>query len=110
MSAANAEDRAPTPTTKLLAPGDLVDGRYRIESYLGGGGMASVYRATHVVLEQAVAIKVVSPQIRELPGMAQRFLREARAATQLKSEHVARVSDVGTMPDGAPYMVMEYLD
>ncbi len=110
MSAANADDRAPAPTTKLLAPGDLVDGRYRIESYLGGGGMASVYRATHVVLEQAVAIKVVSPQIRELPGMAQRFLREARAATQLKSEHVARVSDVGTMPDGAPYMVMEYLD
>ncbi|MDB5217441.1 MAG: serine/threonine protein kinase [Myxococcaceae bacterium] len=112
MSAAPAEDcaPAPAPTTKLLAPGDMVDGRYRIECYLGGGGMASVYRATHVVLEQAVAIKVVSPQIRELPGMAQRFLREARAATQLKSEHVARVSDVGTMADGAPYMVMEYLD
>lgn len=110
MSAANAEESAPTRPTKLLAPGDMVDGRYRIEAYLGGGGMASVYRATHVVLEQAVAIKVVSPQIRELPGMAQRFLREARAATHLKSEHVARVSDVGTMPDGAPYMVMEYLD
>lgn len=110
MSAAPAEDCAPAPTTKTLAPGDMVDGRYRIECYLGGGGMASVYRATHVVLEQSVAIKVVSPQIRELPGMAQRFLREARAATQLKSEHVARVSDVGTMADGAPYMVMEYLD
>jgi serine/threonine protein kinase len=110
MSAAKAEDSAPAPTSKLLSPGDLVDGRYKIDCYLGGGGMASVYRATHVVLEQAVAIKVVSPQIRELPGMAQRFLREARAATQLKSEHVARVSDVGTMADGAPYMVMEYLD
>jgi serine/threonine protein kinase len=110
MSAAPAEDCAPAPATKLLAPGDMVDGRYRIECYLGGGGMASVYRATHVVLEQSVAIKVVSPSIRELPGMAQRFLREARAATQLKSEHVARVSDVGTMADGAPYMVMEYLD
>jgi predicted Ser/Thr protein kinase len=110
MSAAPAEDCAPAPPSKLLAPGDMVDGRYRIECYLGGGGMASVYRATHVVLEQSVAIKVVSPQIRELPGMAQRFLREARAATQLKSEHVARVSDVGTMADGAPYMVMEYLD
>ena len=110
MSAAPAEDRAPAPTTRLLGLGDVVDGRYRIEAYLGGGGMASVYRATHVVLEQPVAIKVVSPQIRELPGMVQRFLREARAATQLKSEHVARVSDVGTMLDGAPYMVMEYLD
>jgi hypothetical protein len=110
MSAAKVEDSAPAPTTNLLAPGDLIDGRYRIDCYLGGGGMASVYRATHVVLEQSVAIKVVSPQIRQLPGMAQRFLREARAATQLKSEHVARVSDVGSMADGAPYMVMEYLD
>ena len=110
MSASQAEEQAPAQGSTLLSPGELVDGRYRIESYLGGGGMASVYRATHIVLEQPVAIKVVSAQIRELPGMAQRFLREARAATQLKSEHVARVSDVGTMPDGAPYMVMEYLD
>lgn len=95
---------------KQLAPGDIVDRRYRIESYLGGGGMASVYRATHVLLETPVAIKVVSPQIRLLAGMAQRFLREARAATRMKGEHVARVSDVGTMPDGAPFMVMEYLE
>lgn len=110
MSAAKAEDAAPAQPARLLSPGDLIDGRYRVESFLGGGGMAAVYRATHVVLEQSVAIKVISPVIRELPGMAQRFLREARAATHLKSEHVARVSDVGTMADGAPYMVMEYLD
>jgi serine/threonine protein kinase len=110
MSAAKAEESVPIPATKLLEPGDVIDGRYRIEAYLGGGGMASVYRATHVVLEQAVAIKVIAPVVRQVPGMAQRFLREARAATHLKSEHVARVSDVGTMPDGAPYMVMEYLD
>jgi eukaryotic-like serine/threonine-protein kinase len=110
MSASPAQNSATAPTTKLLAPGDMVDGRYRIEAYLGGGGMASVYRATHVVLEQPVAIKVICPVIREVPGMAQRFLREARAATQLKSEHVARVTDVGTMTDGAPFMVMEYLD
>jgi serine/threonine protein kinase len=110
MSASPAEDCAPAQTTKLLSPGDMVDGRYRIEAYLGGGGMASVYRATHIVLEQPVAIKVICSLIREVPGMAQRFLREARAATQLKSEHIARVSDVGSMPDGAPFMVMEYLD
>ena len=110
MSAAKVEDHAPALAARLLVPGDLIDGRYRVESFLGGGGMASVYRATHIVLEQSVAIKVISPVIRELPGMAQRFLREARAATHLKSEHVARVSDVGTMADGAPYMVMEYLD
>ena len=98
------------PHQTLLKPGDVVDGRYRIEAYLGGGGMASVYRATHVVLEQSVAIKIVSAVVREVPGIAQRFIREARAATQLKGAHVARVHDVGTMPDGAPYMVMEYLE
>ena len=107
MSAAPAEDHAPAPPTPLLSPGDVVDGRYRIEAFLGGGGMASIYRATHLVLEQPVAIKVICPLIRQVPGMAQRFLREARAATQLKSEHVARVTDVGTMADGAPFMVME---
>ena len=110
MSASTSEISPPAAKTTLLAPGDVVDGRYRIESFLGGGGMASVYLATHVVLEQRVAIKVISSLIREVPGMAQRFLREARAATHLKSEHVARVTDVGTMPDGSPYMVMEYLE
>ncbi len=110
MSPSPAEVPAHAPPTPLLAPGDVVDGRYRIEAFLGGGGMASVYRATHVVLEQPVAIKVMCPLIRQVPGMAQRFLREARAATLLKSEHVARVSDVGTMADGAPFMVMEYLE
>ena len=110
MSASLSESQAPAPTSSRLAPGELVDGRYRIDAYLGGGGMASVYRATHAVLEQPVAIKVVCPLVRAVPGMAQRFLREARAATQLKSEHVARVTDVGTMADGAPFMVMEYLE
>jgi eukaryotic-like serine/threonine-protein kinase len=100
MSAA-ATTKAATAT--LLAPGASVDGRYRVEAYLGGGNMAAVCRATHVVLEQAVAIKVISPLLRDLPGMAERFLREAKAATHLKSEHVARVSDVGTISDGAPY-------
>ena len=110
MSASPAESHAHAPPTPLLSPGDVVDGRYRIEAFLGGGGMASVYRATHVVLEQRVAIKVICPLIRQVPGMAQRFMREARAATHLKSAHVARVTDVGTMADGAPFMVMEYLE
>ena len=110
MSAALAVAVAPAPATKLLAPGDVVDGRYRIASFVAGGGMASVYRATHVALEQVVAIKVISPVVHSIPGMAQRFLREARAATRLKSEHIAHVHDVGTMPDGALYIVMEYLD
>ncbi len=72
--------------------------------------MASVYRATHVALDQPVALKIVSPLMREVPGVVPRFLREARAAIKLKSAHVVRVIDVGSMPDGAPYMVMEFLE
>jgi serine/threonine protein kinase len=93
-----------------LTPGEIVDGRYVVQSNLGGGGMAGVCRATHVALNQPVAIKVMSSCVRDVADVEQRFMREARAATQLKSAHVVRVFDVGTMPDGAPYMVMEYLD
>ena len=113
MATTHARQPAAVPEVvgpRLLSPGDVIDGRYRVDALLGHGGMAAVYRATHLALEQPFAIKVVSPQIREIPGMAQRFLREARAATQLKSAHVARVSDVGMMADGAPYMVMEFLE
>ncbi|HVH46800.1 MAG TPA: serine/threonine-protein kinase, partial [Labilithrix sp.] len=94
----------------LLREGELVGGRYEIERCLGGGGMASVFRAKHVGLDQPVAIKVVSPLIREVPGIVSRFMREARAATRLKGEHIVRVFDVGTTDDGAPYMVMELLE
>jgi serine/threonine-protein kinase len=94
----------------LLHIGEVVGGRYRIERYLGGGGMAAVYAATHEALDQAVALKVVSPTIRELPGIVARFMREARAATRLKNEHVVRVFDVGTTERGAPYLAMELLE
>jgi serine/threonine protein kinase len=94
----------------LLQEGELVGGRYRIERYLGGGGMAAVYRATHEGLDQPVALKVVSPAIHRAPGIVARFMREARAATRLKGEHVVRVFDVGTTDRGAPYLAMELLE
>jgi serine/threonine-protein kinase len=94
----------------LLRAGELLGGRYRIERCLGGGGMASVFRATHVGLDQPVAVKVASPLVRELPEVVSRFMHEARAATRLEGEHVVRIFDVGTTDDGAPYMVMELLE
>lgn len=104
----NAHPAATPPPP--LQTGDLLDGRYRVGPRLGGGGMASVFSATHVALDRPVAVKVVAPLVRDLPGVATRFQREAHAATRLKSEHVVRVFDVGTAPDGAPYMVMELLE
>jgi len=72
--------------------------------------MGRVVRASHLYLNQPVAIKILLPQMVESASTVSRFLREAQATVNLKSEHIARVIDVGTMPDGAPFMVMEYLD
>ena len=90
--------------------GDVIAGKYRVERVLGVGGMGVVVAATHLDLEQRVALKFLLPQAAASTDVAARFLREARAAVKIHSEHVAKVIDVGTTPDGAPYMVMEYMD
>jgi len=72
--------------------------------------MGVVVVANHMQLDQPVALKFMLPEALASPEAVQRFLREARAAVRLRSEHVARVIDVGTLEDGAPYIVMEYLD
>src|SRR4051794_9257279 len=93
-----------------VRPGQLIGGRYRVESVLGQGGMAVVFAARHIELDELVAIKVILPQRVASADARERFAREARAAVKIKSEHVARVMDVGALEDGTPYMVMEYLD
>ncbi|HEX3342992.1 MAG TPA: cytochrome c peroxidase, partial [Polyangiaceae bacterium] len=90
--------------------GDLLAGKYRVERILGVGGMGVVVAARHEQLDQHVAIKFVRDEALGNEDAVARFLREARAAVRLKSEHAARVLDVGTLESGAPYMVMEYLE
>jgi eukaryotic-like serine/threonine-protein kinase len=91
-------------------PGDIVAGKYQIERVLGAGGMGIVLSAVHLHLQERVAIKMLSPELVLQGDAVRRFLREARAACRIKSEHVARVSDVGAFESGAPYLVMEYLE
>ena len=90
--------------------GDILAGKYRVERVLGAGGMGVVVAAMHLQLDQRVALKFVLPEAITSQEAIERFSREARAAAKLKSDHVARVIDVGTLENGAPYMVMEYLD
>jgi serine/threonine-protein kinase len=90
-------------------PGEAIAGKYEVERVLGVGGMGVVLAARHVQLGQRVAIKFMHAESARDPSAAGRFLREARAAVALTSEHVTRVLDVGTLESGAPYMVMEYL-
>ena len=92
-----------------LAQGDILGGKYRVERLLGRGGMGAVFAATHLELDELVAIKILHGDAQSAVGMA-RFQREARAAVRLKSEHVARVLDVDRLPDGNRYMVLEYLE
>jgi serine/threonine-protein kinase len=93
-----------------VRPGDILAGKYRVERVLGAGGMGVVVAAHHIQLDEKVALKFLLPQALGNEEAVNRFVREARAAVKIKSEHVARVSDVGQLETGAPYMVMEYLD
>ncbi|HEX4446299.1 MAG TPA: protein kinase [Polyangiaceae bacterium] len=90
--------------------GDVLAGKYRVERVLGQGGMGVVVAAFHLQLEQRVALKFLLPEALRQPEMLARFSREARAAARIRSEHIARVIDVGTLETGVPYIVMEYLE
>jgi serine/threonine-protein kinase len=90
--------------------GDLVAEKYRVERVLGAGAMGVVLAARHEQLGTLVAVKVMAESCAGDAVLAGRFLREARAAAKLQSDHAARVLDVGSLPSGLPYMVLEYLD
>ena len=104
MAPVSSRDVAP------VREGEILDGKYRVERVLGVGGMGVVVAATHVQLQTRVALKFLLPEVLGHAQVVQRFVREARAAVQIQSEHVARVIDVGTLATGSPYMVMEYLE
>jgi serine/threonine-protein kinase len=91
-------------------PGDVIGGKYEIEGMIGLGGMGAVLAGTHLHLQQPVAIKVLLPAFVKNSDVRGRFLREARAAARLRSDHVTRTYDVGALENGIPYMVMERLE
>jgi serine/threonine protein kinase len=91
-------------------PGDVLDGKYRVERLLGEGGMGAVAKATHLLRRAPVALKFMSGAVLSMPGAVERFVNEGVAASQIDSDHVVKVFDVGRLPNGSPYLVMEYLD
>jgi serine/threonine protein kinase len=93
----------------IASPGDVVAGKYRIDKIIGSGGMGIVVEAWHMHFEERVAIKFLLPHMGANDEARERFEREARAAFKIKSEHVARVIDVGKLDGDVPYMVMEHL-
>ncbi|HWL88282.1 MAG TPA: serine/threonine-protein kinase, partial [Polyangiaceae bacterium] len=107
MLSTSQETREPVRT--LPQRGDVLVGKYRVERVIGDGGMCVVYAAEHLQLEDWVAIKVLRTDWVDRPEVVERFLREGKTATRIRSEHVVRTFDVGTLDDGTPCLVMEYL-
>lgn len=97
-------------TDQRIAAGDILARKYRVERVLGKGAMGVVVAATHGDLGHLVALKMMLPDKEHTPELRERFLREARAAVRLKSQHVAKVLDVGTDEQDMPYIAMEFLE
>ena len=91
------------------AAGQLIAGKYRLESLIGHGGMGSVWRGRHVTLDMPVAIKFMGAHAEGDRESRQRFEREAKALGTLLTPYIVRVTDHG-VEQGSPYLVMELLE
>ncbi len=94
----------------MYTAGNVLFGKFRIEGMLGMGGFGLVLRARDLALDTEVAIKILRADVELDSEHLQRFLREAQSVVRLRSPHAVRISDVGTLEDGAPYIVMELLE
>ncbi|MBW2459922.1 MAG: serine/threonine protein kinase, partial [Deltaproteobacteria bacterium] len=93
-----------------LEIGTVIDGKYEIVGVLGQGGMGTVYEGRHQKIHRQVAIKVLKASVAGDEDIVRRFAREAQAAAQIGSSHIVEVYDVGELPSGEHYQILEYLD
>jgi len=100
------------PLVHLQDPrvGTTLGGRYVIEDVLGEGGMATVYRARHKLVDRPCAVKLMSPGLSRDPVVRERFRREAKAAQKLAHPNIIEIFDQGDTDDGTSYLVMELLE
>ncbi len=90
--------------------GRVLEGRYRVDQLLERGGMGWVFRATHLAMEQTVAVKVLRRDLVKDEAFVERFRAEARACSRLRHHHTIKVHDFGISEDGYPFLVMEFLE
>jgi len=108
--------RGPSPKSAAMKAGarrellgTIIDGKYKINSVLGEGGMGTVFEAEHVAIGRSVAVKVLHPAQASKKVAVKRFHQEARAAGGIGHPNICEVYDMGTLPDASPYLVMERL-
>ncbi len=104
----NAPDSEAAREDALI--GSVLAGRYRIDALLGSGGMGAVYRAEHVHMRKAVAVKVLHREMTQVPEVVSRFEREAVAAARIEHLNVATAKDFGRLEDGSFYLVLEFVE
>lgn len=92
--------------------GEIIDGRYQLESILATGGMASIYIAMDLRLDRKVAVKIMHPHLAQNEEFVSRFIREAKATASLNHPNIVGIQDQGWNEGGAPavFIVMEYVD
>jgi serine/threonine protein kinase len=101
---------AEAPFSLPFRSGEVIGGKYQVVELIGIGGIGFVVSALHLELGEGVALKFLRPEFLSHPEAVRRFANEARSAVKIKSEHVARVFDVGALPDGTPFIVMDLLE
>jgi len=102
-------DAAPAQASDGLV-GQMISDRYRVESLLGQGGMGAVYLVEHVLMRKRLALKVLHAEMVRNPEIVARFEREAMAAAHIDHPNVAAATDFGRLPDGAFFLVLEYVE
>lgn len=100
----------PTPSANDAVIGRTIEGKYRIDSKLGAGGMGAVYSAHRLLIGDEVAIKILHPEHVSEPQATERFRREAQAAARLKHPNAVSIYDFGVTSDGLVYLVMELVE
>ena len=97
-------------TDYRLPLGTVLAGTYRIERQLGRGGMGEVYEASHARLSGRYAVKLLLREVGQVDEVLRRFKQEAEITSRLRHPNIVQVIDFAQMPDGTPFMVMEFLN
>jgi len=90
--------------------GTVVAGRYLLESVLGSGGMATVYRARHELVDRLLAVKILHDNFADDEKLRERLSREAKSTAAIAHPNIVEIYDFGVTEDGVPYLVMEMLE
>jgi len=94
----------------LPQPGTLIEGKYEILGKIREGGMGSIYKVCHKLLDEVRVVKVMRPEMIGDEELQRRFVEEAKTATRLKHPHICTIHDFALDDDGTAYLVMEFIE